>query len=106
MQLWKSTLFSLAKKLFSKNKIAPNCPLRYMPEEKDKNKWFVLYLNFGSVTGGGSEDSQVFGKELDEGARGVISRGVHRLVRENVDLNKKKLSMSTPHRSRIKQPPI
>jgi hypothetical protein len=88
MQLGKTTLFSLAEELFSKNKVAPNCPLRYMPVDKDKNKWFVLYLDFGSVSCGGSDDWQVLGKELDEEARGVISRAVHRLLRENTDLNK------------------
>jgi hypothetical protein len=88
MQMGKTTLFSLAEELFSKNKVAPNRPLHFMPEDKDKNKWFVLYLDFGSVTGGGSDDWQVLGKELDEGARGVISRGVHRLLRENTDLKK------------------
>jgi hypothetical protein len=44
MQLGKTTLFSLALELFSKNKIAPDYRLEYMATEKDRNKWFVSYF--------------------------------------------------------------
>jgi hypothetical protein len=86
MQLGKTTIFSLALELFSHNKIAPDYRLEYMIDEKERKQWFVLYLDFGSLTSASSGDWRSMGQELDDAVRGVVSRGVHRLVRENADL--------------------
>eukprot|EP00978_Attheya_sp_CCMP212_P036218 scaffold162707_cov45-Attheya_sp.AAC.2 len=88
MQLGKTTLLSLALELFSKNKVAPEYRLEYMADEKDRNKWFVLYLDFGSVTSGSSGDWQSMGHELDEGVRKVIGRAMFILLGRNADLKK------------------
>ena len=50
MQLGKTTFFSLAEALFSESKDPPAFSLKYMAVEKDRHAWFVLYLDFGSVT--------------------------------------------------------
>lgn len=49
MQLGKSILFSLANKLFSRNEKSNDVDtdLCYSPGKDDRNKWYVLRVNFG-----------------------------------------------------------
>jgi hypothetical protein len=86
MQLGKTTLFSLAQELFSKNTTAPDYRLEYMADEEDRNSWFVLYLDFGSVTSASSDDWQSMGRELDDAVHRVIARAMFVLLHENADL--------------------
>lgn len=94
MQLGKTTLFSLAKKLFSSNQTDPGFVLEYMPAEADKNKWFILDLNFGSVTGAETVDWKKLGKKLDELTRNEIVRQMVVLLGQNNALNQRFESMS------------
>lgn len=51
MQLGKSVLFSLANEMYSKSETSnvDSDNLGYSPGEDDRNKWFVLRVNFGAV---------------------------------------------------------
>ena len=78
MQLGKSILFSLANELFSRNENSNvDSDLGYSPGEDDRNKWYVLRINFGVVRSFSSEgDWEQQCKALDKSTESEIKGGV------------------------------
>ena len=78
MQLGKSILFSLANEVYSRNeKSNVDSGLGYSPGEGDRNKWYVLRVNFGAVcTYAGEEDWELRCKALDKEAANEIRLSV------------------------------
>lgn len=91
-QLGKTTLFSLADELFSVNKTSNvDGDLQYSPGEADRNKWFVLRLNFGVVSLEIDDDEKATWEDncrsIDKATASVIKERVIFLLRSNRHLN-------------------
>jgi hypothetical protein len=91
MQLGKTTLFSLADDIFSKNRPMMNVPLKFEVEQKDRNSWYVLSLNFGPVKVDVSDvdwkkhdEFARVGKNLDDAARRLIKVAVFELLEKKL----------------------
>ena len=83
MQLGKSILFSLANELYSKNQASNvDSDLNYSPSEDDRNKWYVLRLNFGTVVSHHypGDDWEMQCRKLDERTSCVIKMSVVHLL--------------------------
>ena len=97
MQLGKTTLFSLADELFSVNHECPNMVdtelIAYSPNEDDKNKWYVLRIDFGPICATHSENSNeqeedwtALCQRLDKDTGSLIKAKVLLLLMENPQL--------------------
>ena len=92
MQLGKTTLFSLADELFSVNKTSNvDGDLRYSPGEADRNKWFVLRLDFGVVSAEIEDDEKATWEDncrsIDKATASAIKHKVIFLLLTNKQLN-------------------
>ena len=92
MQLGKTVLFSLANELFSLNENSNvDSDLTYSPGEGDRNKWYVLRVNFGTVQGTDKSCDTVWNeqewkrrcKSIDGETMGVIKQSVLVLLKTN-----------------------
>jgi len=91
MQLGKTTLLSLADELFSVNKNSDvDSELSYSPGEEDRNKWFVLRLDFSAISAGRTDDEsetwEDIGKRIDEETAHHIRENVLGLLAKNRQL--------------------
>ena len=93
MQLGKSILFSLANEVYSRNeKSDVDSDLDYSPGEGDRNKWYVLRVNFGAVCNYDSEENwELQCKALDKEAASEIRLSVIGLL--NTSGNEELLSL-------------
>jgi hypothetical protein len=94
MQLGKTALLQLADELFSVNKSSNVDPdLSYSPGDDDRNKWFVLWLDFGGIFAGRTEDEEEtwedIGKRIDETTSQTIKQKVVSLLLANLKLHKR-----------------
>ena len=82
MQLGKSILFSLANEVFSRNERSNvDSHLSYSPGKGDRNKWYVLRVNFGVVSNSSGEGNwEMRCKALDEEAASEIRLSVLQLL--------------------------
>jgi hypothetical protein len=89
MQLGKTTLFSLAELVFSKNKKCPD-GLKYEPPEDLKNACFVLRVDFGAVNADceGTKTWEEVGRKLDRSAYMEIKRAINKFLNEHEDVEK------------------
>jgi Predicted AAA-ATPase len=93
MQLGKTTLFSLANELFSVNE-CPNMDtelIEYSPNDDDRNKWFVLRIDFGAICPTHSErneeeDWAALCERLDKDTGSIIKTEVLLLLLANPQL--------------------
>jgi hypothetical protein len=91
MQLGKTALLSLADELFSVNKNSDvDMDLSYSPGEEDRNKWFVLRLDFSAVSAGRTDDEsetwEDIGRRIDEETAHHIKEKVVGLLAKNRQL--------------------
>ena len=85
MQLGKTTLFSLAELLFSKDKTAPT-GLEYDPPMK--NAWYVLRVDFGGVNASFDETDtwEDVARKYDRQALDTIRGSIHDLVESHEEI--------------------
>ena len=98
MQLGKTTLLSLAEELFSVNRSSSVVDdLEYSPGEEDRNKWFVVRVDFATVSAGrlSNDDTwESIGERMDKAASQIIKQMIMYLLLRNRELHDAFLKIS------------
>ena len=87
MQLGKTTLLSLAEELFSVNSFSQiDSELQYSPGENDRNKWFVVRIDFGFIASSWEATWEEVGTAIDQKVGGCIKLAIRQMLSQNKEL--------------------
>lgn len=91
LKLGKTILLSLADELFSVNRSSNvDDQLEYSPGEEDRNKWFVVHADFGTVSAGHIRKDDTWrsiGERMDKAVSQLIKQMIMYLLLRNGELH-------------------